>query len=69
MSKIVSFQHVVNIKKNINELFHILFFILRVWDMVCVSQVLPQWLSGKESACNTGAIRRCKLDPWAGKMP
>ena len=25
---------------------------------------LPQWLSGKESACQ---CRRCKFDPWVGK--
>ena len=56
-------------KKKINGLFHILFFILRVWDLVCISQGLPWWLSGKESACNAGAIRRCKMDPWVRKMP
>ena len=36
---------------------------------MCISQGLPWWLSGKESACNAGAIRRCKMDPWVRKMP
>ena len=27
---------------------------------------LPWWLSGKESACQ---CRRCRFDPWAGKIP
>ena len=29
-------------------------------------KVLPRWLSGKESARQ---CRRCRLDPWAGKIP
>ena len=28
-----------------------------------------QWLSGKESACQFGRHRRCRFDPWVGKMP
>ena len=27
---------------------------------------LPRWLSGKESTCQ---CRRCRFDPWVGKMP
>ena len=27
------------------------------------------WLSGKESACNTGSCRRCRFDPWVRKIP
>ena len=27
---------------------------------------LPSWHSGKESACQ---CRRCKFDPWSGKIP
>ena len=30
---------------------------------------LPHLLSGKESACNIGAARRCGSDPWVGKIP
>ena len=26
----------------------------------------PSWLSGKEAACQ---YRRCRFDPWAGKIP
>ena len=29
---------------------------------------LPQWLSGKESACSA-RHRRCRFSPWGGKMP
>ena len=29
-------------------------------------KVLPRWLSGRESAHQ---CRRCRLDPWAGKIP
>ena len=27
---------------------------------------LPRWLSGKESTCQ---CRRCRFDPWVGKIP
>ena len=30
---------------------------------------LPRWLSGKESACQCRRQRRCRLDPWVGKIP
>ena len=29
---------------------------------------LPQWLSGKESACNAGAAGRCRFNPWVRKI-
>ena len=29
-------------------------------------QVLPWWLSGKESTCQ---CRRCEFNPWVGKIP
>ena len=29
---------------------------------------LPQWLSGKESACNAGAAGRNRFDPWVRKI-
>ena len=30
---------------------------------------LPQWLSGKESACQCRSCRRCRFNPWVGKIP
>ena len=30
---------------------------------------LPRWLSGKESTCQCRRLRRCKFDPWVGKIP
>ena len=30
---------------------------------------LPRWLSDKESACRCRRHRRCRFDPWAGKIP
>ena len=34
-----------------------------------VSQGLPQWLSGKESACQCRRHRRCGFDPWVRISP
>ena len=30
---------------------------------------LPRWLSGKESAFECRRHKRCRLDPWVGKIP
>ena len=30
---------------------------------------LPRWRSGKESTCRCWRHKRCKLDPWVGKIP
>ena len=30
---------------------------------------LTQWLSSKESDCNSGAAGRCRFNPWVGKIP
>ena len=30
---------------------------------------LPRWLSGKESACQCRRCKRCRFDPWVGKIP
>ena len=30
---------------------------------------LPRWLNGKESACQGRRCKRCKLNPWIGKIP
>jgi len=32
-------------------------------------QLLPKWLSGKESACQCRRGQRCSFDPWIGKIP
>ena len=29
----------------------------------------PRWLSDEESACQYRSHRRCKFDPWVGKIP
>ena len=29
---------------------------------------LPKWLSGKEWACQCRRCRRCRFDPWVGKI-
>ena len=31
--------------------------------------LLPRWLSGKKSACQSKKCRRHPLDPWVGKIP
>ena len=33
-----------------------------------IIQELPGWHSGKESACQCWRHRRCKFDPWVGKI-
>ena len=30
---------------------------------------LPEWCSGKESACQCKRRRRCEFNPWVGKIP
>ena len=38
----------------------------------CRSRIISKrllWLSGKESACQCRRHRRCKFDPWVGKIP
>ena len=32
-------------------------------------KVLPRWHGGKESACQCIRHRRCRCDPWVGKVP
>ena len=34
-----------------------------------ILNVLPKWLSGKESACQCRRLRRHGFDPWVGKIP
>ena len=31
--------------------------------------ILPRWLSGKESACQCRRCKRCRFNPWVGKIP
>ena len=37
--------------------------------LVTVSAVFPGGASGKESACQCRRCKRCRFDPWVGKMP
>ena len=30
---------------------------------------LPRWLSGKESGCQCSRHKRCRYNPWVGKIP
>ena len=30
---------------------------------------LPKWLSGKESACQCRRHKKCRFNPWIGKIP
>ena len=30
---------------------------------------LPRWHSGKESTCQCRRCKRCRFNPWVGKMP
>ena len=30
---------------------------------------LPRWCSGKESTCQCRRYRRCRFNPWVGKIP
>ena len=30
---------------------------------------LPRWFSGKESTCQGRRCKKCRFDPWAGKIP
>ena len=36
-----------------------------IWSWL-LTQQLPRWCSGKESACQ---CRRCRFNPWVGKIP
>ena len=35
----------------------------------CISNGLPRWFSGKESACQCRSHRRCRFSPWVWKIP
>ena len=39
------------------------------WVLCVVSQGLPRWPSGKESACQFRRCRRRGFDPWVSKIP
>ena len=34
-----------------------------------LSPELPRWLSGKEFACRCRRHKRCRFNPWVGKIP
>ena len=36
------------------------------WESLGILLGFPRWLSGKESTCQ---YRRCRFDPWVGKIP
>ena len=36
---------------------------------ISVSMYLPRWLSGKESACQSRRLKRCRFNPWVRKIP
>ena len=39
-------------------------------DTSCKSYFsIPKWHSGKESSCPCRRHKRCRFDPWAGKVP
>ena len=41
----------------------------RMTDLEVTKYLLPRWLSGKKSACQCRRCKRCKFDPWVGKIP
>ena len=45
--------------------------LLLLWQINEVIHIkgLPQWRSGKESACQCRMCKRCRFDPWVGKIP
>ena len=47
--------------------FQILIY-LKIWkEMLHLG--LPRWLNGKESACQCRRHKRCRFNPWVGKIP
>ena len=43
--------------------------VFRIWLTTMTNLGLPRWHSGKESTWQCRRHKRCKLDPWVGKMP
>ena len=41
----------------------------RMTALEVTKYLLPRWLSGKKSACQCRRCKRCKFDPWVGKIP
>ena len=51
---------------------HSYYFLSNFHDLTASPQQvywLPRWLSGKESACRYRRLRRCRFNPWVGKIP
>ena len=42
---------------------------LRKISLVEIGKTTKWWLSGKESTCQYRRYRRCRFDPWIGKIP
>ena len=40
-----------------------------IWSALFSVSGLPQWLSGRESACLWRRRKRHRFDPWVGKIP
>ena len=38
-------------------------------SVVLLLHGLPRWLNGKESACQCRRHKRCRFNPWVGKIP
>ena len=45
------------------------FCFLAFWLRSSLGWGLPRWHSGEESACQCRGRKRCRFDPWVGKIP
>ena len=48
---------------------YICHFQAEVFNCWCTTLLLPRRRSGKESACQCQRHKRCRFDPWVGKIP
>ena len=44
-------------------------FQAEVFNCWWTTLLLPRWCSGKESACQCRRHKRCRFNPWVGKIP
>ena len=42
---------------------------MRKISLIEIGKTTKWWLSGKESTCQYRRYRRCRFDPWVGKIP
>ena len=61
-SNLCAFLNMVQISILNIMCFGIFLWVLCAWG-------LPRWLSGEEAAYQCGSHRRCRFDPWVGKIP